>query len=77
MKVFDLYRFFKIFLKEFVLFKFIISIGQNTEQKQLRKRRAFVTYRLWSITEGNEGRNIEVGTDAETMEKCCSLAQFP
>lgn len=57
MKTSDLYRFFKVFLKEFVLFMFIISI-QNTEQKQLRKRRAFVTYRLWSITKGNQGRKL-------------------
>ena len=34
------------------------------------KERAYVGYRLQSITEGSQGRNLEAGADAEAMGAC-------
>ena len=40
-------------------------------------RRFYWAIRLQSITEGSQGRNLEVGTEAETREVQSLLAYFP
>ena len=57
---------------------------QEEEEKKQNKimtksnlwREGFIlcyTFRLQSIVEGSQGRNLETGTEAETMEECCLL----
>ena len=53
------------------LFKPPQSPRETWEGKSLFNLR---TFRLQSITEGTQGRDLEAGTEGKTMEECCSLA---
>lgn len=44
---------------------------------QLGEESVYLASRLQPITEGSQGGTLEVGTEAESMEECCSLACSP
>lgn len=59
-----------------VLVRVSITVVKHNDQKQCGEEMVFClpTLRSYSITEGIQGKNLEVETEAEAMEKCFLLA---
>jgi hypothetical protein len=59
-----------------VLDRFHYCCDKNTNQTQLGQERVCLAYWLQSTMEESRGRNLEAGTEAETIEEHCLLACF-
>lgn len=60
-----------------VLISVSITVIKHCDQKQPGKQKIYFILQLESVIHGSQGWDMEVGTEAETMEICCLLAGYP
>ena len=58
-----------------VLAKLSIAMIKHHDQKQIGKQKALFYHITYTFFQGSQGRDLEIGTRAEVMEKC-SLLDF-
>jgi hypothetical protein len=59
-----------------LLFFYFVFCDKHHDPKATWERKGLLVYIFQSqfVIERNEGKNLETGMEAETMEGCCSLA---
>lgn len=65
-----------ILYNEYSLFQFAFFGVINTMSKSnLGEGRTYLIYTstAWSVIQGNQGKNMEAGTEAEALKECCLI----